>query len=205
MKFNCECDYCKHKSYIWSINKKIIWIEIPKNGSYNIKTIKFNFDSELNNLNDTILSEETLETISNFKRGFVVLRNPYDRFKSLISHYFINGSRAKKGFGNEWLEKNNIITDGNNLVDLVLNNFEKIQNIEEPHHFNTQFSFIPANFYNLNNLYLDIFELSLFLSLNDNVNSSPSNDLILTDTQKEKIYKIYKDDFILYEKYIGFV
>jgi hypothetical protein len=204
MKFNCNCDYCKKNTFIWSINSKIIWIEIPKNGSYNLKTIKFKYDSETpDDFTKTNLRRETLETISNFNRAFVILRNPIERFTSLISHYFIDGGRAQKGFGKRWLDLIGVNDYSHeNLIEIVLTNFDKIGLIEEPHHFNTQKSFIPEKLFDSNLFFMDLSELDLFFSLNKKLNTSDSSRFRLTDNQFDKIKNLYIEDWNLYKNKI---
>lgn len=204
MKFDCNCLYCTKNTFLWSIDKKIAWVEIPKNGSYNIKTIKFNYDSSFpDNFDNTPLRRESLNSIKNFKRVIVVLRDPVDRFKSLVSHYFISGKRADAGLGKAWLNTIGIDScNESNIIDMVLNNFDKVKNIREPHHFNSQLSFIPKSVFDSNVFFLDVSELGLFFNLNERINSSNSQNINLTTEQIQRIQQIYKEDVELYNTYI---
>ena len=47
MKINCNCEYCINNTYIWSVDNDVVWVEIPKNGSYNLKEFRFKFDSTI--------------------------------------------------------------------------------------------------------------------------------------------------------------
>jgi hypothetical protein len=47
MKINCNCEYCINNTYIWSVDNNAVWVEIPKNGSYNLKEFRFKFDSTI--------------------------------------------------------------------------------------------------------------------------------------------------------------
>jgi hypothetical protein len=44
-------------------------------------------------------------------------------------------------------------------------------------------------------------ELSLYFGLDANINSSGSSDVVISDSNLERIKKLYADDFELYSKY----
>ena len=170
MNFSCNCRYCQEISYVWEFNKKIVWVEIPKNATCYLKTFLFKFENDQWQNNSpqpfSLIKSIKKYQISNYKRGLLILRNPIDRFKSLISHYFIDGSKVH-------------------------------------HHWNTQNSFIPDNFFNLSNHILTLEELPLFFSIPP-VNISSSNKVFLSKNHINKLEKLYYDDFVLYDNYIGF-
>lgn len=202
MQFNCKCHYCRLNGYVWELPNNIIWVEIPKNASMNLKKFKFNFQSG-------IITDEPnalLKKVNNIdlvlhNRAFTILRNPIDRFKSLISHYFVEGRRVEHG--KYWLSNYIGIQnyDINNIVDIVLDNWNKIHQIIEPHHFNSQFSFIPKQFFLMNHIVYDVSEVSFMFGLQRDVNTSKSSDIILNETQINKIKELYKEDVDLYQKY----
>jgi hypothetical protein len=180
----------------------MIWIEIPKNASFNFKNAKLKFDSNLpvDVQPNALLKKVDKIDLSEHKRGFVILRNPIDRFKSLLSHYFIEGYRT--GVGKYWLYQlgiNNV--DNNNIVDIVFDNWDKIGNIGAPHHFNSQSFFIPKEFFQINHITYDINEINFMFGLEMGVNSSASSDIQISNKNLEKIIDIYKDDIKLYQKY----
>ena len=196
VKFNCKCDYCindnfPNHSYYWTninYSNGQVWIEIPKNGS---GSIKHTIGKDRKKIN--------VEDVSNFEKGFVVLREPLDRFKSLLAHYLLDGGTRLR-FGQKWLEEINIITEvnDNTVCDIALENFDKIELIKEPHHFNSQTSFIPDEFYNLNKFEFVPME-ALDKLCDRHQNSSPSNDVIITEKNENIIKDLYKEDFELYK------
>ncbi len=195
--------YCTNNTYVWSINDSVVWIEIPKNGSYNLKQFRFNFDSTKKESEQVSLLKTINESeIKSFKRGFVVLRNPIERFRSLLSHYFIKGGRFDNKMGPDWLNSLGIVDFNNdNICDIVLDNWNHIEKLSEPHHFNSQSSFIPNEFFNLSYMIYHMDELSLYFGLDANINSSGSSDVVISDSNLERIKKLYADDFELYSKY----
>jgi hypothetical protein len=203
MKINCSCAYCTNNTYVWSINDSVVWIEIPKNGSYNLKQFRFNFDSTKNELEQTSLLKKVNESeIKLFKRGFVILRNPIERFRSLLSHYFIKGGRFDNKMGPDWINSLGIADFNNdNICDIVLDNWQHIEQLAEPHHFNSQSSFIPDDFFDLYYMVYHMDELSLYFGLEADVNSSGSSDVVISDFNLERIKQLYADDFELYSKY----
>jgi hypothetical protein len=202
MKFNCECDYCKRNTYLWQLKNGIVWVEIPKNGSYNLKEFKFKYDSRfpIENQKNSILNKIQNIDTNIHKRAFTIIRNPIDRFKSLVSHYFINGSR--NAYGKSWLTSLGIQeTNSDKVVSDVLKNWHFISKIFEPHHFNSQKSFIPNEFFEIPHMIYNVSELNLMFGLQVGINSSNSSGIKIYDNDLEKIIKIYEDDINLYSKY----
>lgn len=203
MKFKCNCIYCQRNTYLWKLDNGIIWIEIPKNASYNLKQNRFQFDSLQPYEAQPYSKIHKIEKIDTKvdKRAFVIIRNPIERFKSLISHYFISGMRVH--FGKIWLNSLGISECNNsNIIQIVLDNWDKIAYIAEPHHLNSQSSFIPDEFFEISHIVYDVSEVSLMFGLETGVNSSDSSMINLTKEQILKIQNIYNQDIDLYEKYI---
>ena len=203
MTFECSCHYCKLNGYLWLLKNDMIWVEIPKNGSYNLKKFRLNFNSgPIQQEPHALLKKIDSIDLSIHKRGFVILRNPIDRFKSLISHYFIQGNRAQ--FGKQWLANLGFYSYSNNdILDIVFDNWNKIGNISEPHHFNTQLSFIPTEFFQMNHMVYDVDEITFMFGLQQGVNSSGSSNVYVNDENLKKIIDIYKDDIELYQRYFN--
>ncbi len=192
MKFYCECSYCvgeATKSYTWQVSPRLIWVEIPKNASQSIKT---------RYLSDKTFKMHNKKTINTeyFKEGFVILRDPVSRFKSLLAHYFLpSGGRYRSG--KKWLDTYlaGREIDENNLCELVLSKFHNIKDIEEPHHWNAQSSFIPKEFYNL--------EKPHFLGMDwvktkfPFQNRSQSELINIADIEIRKIKQLYAEDYNL--------
>ena len=217
MDFNCKCGRCNTESYLWSLGKlkfsnkyspeKTIeairqlskkydyWVEIPKNASFALH-YPFRVQEGLTNIEIKDLEKD--------KKGFFIFRDPIDRFKSMLSHYFIDG--ARNGKGKEWLLgvigkdllKN--IT-GNNICDIILDNFNSLETIPESHHFNSQRFFIPDKFFD--RLNYDVFNMNWAKNNLNEYNSSSSKDIFISRENEKKIKELYEDDFQLWEKIRG--
>ena len=205
MKFNCDCDYCNYNGYLWLLKNNIVWVEIPKNASYNLKSNRFNFkgDYTIEQTPNAHLMKISNIDLNIHKRGFVILRNPIERFKSMISHFFIQGDRAQ--IGKHWLDKLGFnYYNNNNIVDIVFNVWDKIKSIYESHHFNSQSSFIPNEFFEIkNHMVYNTNEVSFMFGLPKGINSSNSSNIFISDKNLKNILDIYKDDVDLYRKYFS--
>jgi hypothetical protein len=193
-------------TFLWEVNPNQIWIEIPKNGSYNLKTFLYHYNSELpvETQPHCKINKITKIDLNKHEDGFVIIRNPIERFKSLVSHYFFHGGRFSKGFGSNWM---NLIGVKNytlqNISNIILENISEIDKIQDPHHFNSQSSFIPIDFFSLKtfNVY-DVNEMTKIFGLKENINSSNSSLIELDSYSISKLQELYEMDFILHEKYI---
>jgi hypothetical protein len=189
MVLNCSCNYCIKKKYLWVLEDGRVWVEIPKNGSVTVK--------------ESIGRKKyptTRQQLKSFNNGIVYLREPVSRFKSMLSHYFLDG--ARKEDGKRWLKSLgwNEKVSGDNIVDIVLNNWEELQYISEPHHFNLQYSFIPDEFWDLKKLEVkDISELGDIKR-----NTSVSNTIKLEGDNLDFILEVYREDVELYNHQILF-
>jgi len=165
-----------------------VHIPIPKCASQSIKK-KYSLTPEKLRHDAQILSD-----VSRYKEGFVVLREPIDRFKSLVRHYFLVN---EKGPGTKLLGHH----DASTIVEVVLRNFSHLESVGGAYHWFTQKSFIPEAFYELEDPRFYDME---WLRKNCNVtNTSPSSSVKVSAEQREEILKIYAEDVILYERYIG--
>jgi hypothetical protein len=185
--FECDCIYCKTHTYV-NIIGDILYNEIPKNATSLIKTNYCNQES------DILLN---YENIKNYNKALIVIRHPVDRFASLISHYFQGG---RKKYGNSWLRAKSI--NGNNLndkIDLILNEFDSLQEIGEPHHFNSQVSFIPNVIMDISTDIIDISEINRYFQKSEKLNQSKSKEILFTTSQKDRIKRIYNDDYEFYK------
>ena len=184
--FKCYCRYCATKTYLWKLHG-YLWVEIPKNASTSIKRTNR-------------VEQISIDRIKTFDKGFLVLREPLNRFKSMISHYFVDGYRNVHG--HHWLKKQGYTEWSNEtLVDMVLDNWDNLKDISEPHHFNTQKSFIPNEVWDIPNL--------VVYDMNDNIpfievheNKSKSEEINLSEYQEKKVKELYSDDIELYNHQI---
>ena len=190
---------------IWLLKNNIVWVEIPKNASYNLKKHVLNFNSKdsYKTQPNALLSKINNINLNIHKRGFVILRNPIDRFKSLLSHYFIQGGRIK--LGQLWLNNLGIYYyNSNNIADIIFSVWDKIETIPHAHHFNSQRSFIPPQFFEIrNHIVYNMNEVNFMFGLSKDINSSNSSNIFISDENKKNILDIYKDDMGLYKKYFN--
>jgi len=197
----CNCKYCKTNSFTWKVNDNDLWIEIPKNGTTALKS--------------TIYSKRSIvksEEVKKYTHGILILRNPIDRFKSLLSHYFLKRRRWNRVLNIEsWAKryigaKKRKDISGTNISKLVIDNWHNIEEIPVPHHWRTQSSFIPNDFLKLNLSVYDVSELNKEFNVKSypkhKRNASESSEIILDDYCLEFINEFYKDDFEIYNLFL---
>lgn len=168
--FNCNCSYCTNFTYLWRIGLDKVWVEIPKNASFVIK------DS---NRKMTKINHKDIKPND---KVIVIIRNPVERFKSLLSHYFLpKGGRYK--LGNDWLKLINIkqTVNGDNICDIVVKNFEKLNFIIEPHHWNPQISFYPNNIFDYDYQFISMDGVNKNFNVSRKSNTSDSNLINITE------------------------
>lgn len=193
MNIKCNCSYCSTRTYAWLVDNSKVWVEIPKNASALIKSQVYRNQMQILRYDD----------LKDYENGFLFLRNPIDRFKSLLAHYFLKGG-IRYHHGVNWLNLTNIkigVTN-ENIAKVVLDNFDKINLISEPHHWNTQYSFIPKTFFLLDFNFYDLSEVSKVFGIDKKQNTSDSFNIVLSNDDIQLINEYYKEDFILYDKYI---
>ena len=190
MLFECDCRYCSDNTYLGDANG-ILYIEIPKNASYIIK-------EKLVKPGKCNISPDDAK---NYTQSFFVFRDPIERFKSLCSHYLLDGSRLI--YGEMWMTRNKLDKKNyNGLADMVLSNFDLLSNIREPHHWNTQMSFIPQFVFDKDVKIYGMSQISEELGVPQR-NISSSNEIELTENDIERIKLLYEDDFKIYDKYLS--
>lgn len=194
INFNCHCNHCKLNTYVWNIANAMIWIEIPRNGSFSIRHIMYSAGEAVH--------YSHFDDIMNFSNGTVVLRNPIERFQSLLFNYFIpykplaGQKNNRYHIGSEWMGKTK--ADIFNVCDIVLSDFDRLKDIGEVHHFNSQCSFIPEQFYQIKNIdFINLNELQI-----SNLNSSPSEQIVISNKNKKMIEELYHEDVVLYNERI---
>tara|TARA_R100000008_G_C3586487_1_gene172821 strand:- start:1116 stop:1760 length:645 start_codon:yes stop_codon:yes gene_type:complete len=203
----CECKYCQKNSYLWKINKNELWVEIPKNASTTIKVIHNIRDRTAVSVNKKEIINKVIHT-GEIVRAWAILRDPIDRFKSLLSHFFLAGGRHH--VGKKWLES--IRGDSpyytpklqhlneSNVCDAVLANMLFLNKIDEPHHFNTQKSFIPDILFDLK--IINFYDMKWARKQWPTINSSKPNEIYISAKNEHIIRHLYADDFKLYNQYI---
>ena len=200
-----ECNFICAGSWntnLWELPNGLLWVAIPKCGSMTIRKTNGYAGRKVGNVHQRCPGAYERDDVLKYKEGFVVLREPLDRFKSLIAWYFINrcdrGLKIKYSMaGLNWLRKLNLSDNPDGIVENVLRNFEKLQSITGPEHWNTQKSFIPPAFYELENPH---FYDMAWLRKNYAIitNTGPSSLVKISEEQREVILKIYEEDVELY-------
>jgi hypothetical protein len=211
--FECDCHFCVSSSYNlekgvsaarpWLLSGKTIYMEIPKNGSSSIK-------HHFIHLSNESFKQIDPSMISNYKDIIVVLRDPIKRFTSLLSHYFIttHGHLVDRSIpfnhGRKWLKSQGISQDINhsNVCKIIIDNIEKIASLYEPHHWNTQTSFLlNEDFYksDANIRYIKMEDIYT-LGVGEKRNWSESKDIFVGPEEYKKIKEMYFEDFDLYAK-----
>ncbi len=192
IKFECNCGMCYNNLYRYSSKLDMAFIEIPKNGSMTLKKSGY-IPTQLNKIND--------DDILNIGKSFLIFRNPLERFKSLLSHYFIDGSRRDKGIA--WFRKyvNNVGYNSTNIANYVIENWRHLGKIAEPHHFNSQVSFIPDVFWETD---YKIYGMDYLNKLtHKKINTSSSNSIYISDNNLEFLHDVYREDFGFFKKYLN--
>lgn len=195
----CSCWYCNQHDWLFEFpNEDKIYLEIPKNAS-SIAHSYFGIARCNNNLHLTLDEFKNLKDNKDLS-GVIILREPIDRFKSLISHYFFNGGRKDKG--KEWLKTHQLPElNYSTAAEVILDNFHRINSISEPHHWFPQSYFIPDEFIQLKKIQvynLDTFRKEVTQRV---VNTSNSQDVEISKKDRNRIEQIYSNDFKLYNTY----
>jgi chondroitin 4-sulfotransferase 11 len=196
---------------VWDDKHKIIFFHIPKTGGSSIELafglFTFNNGYRIDN-NIKAMQHFTWEEYKNYLGQkkydeyykFTIIRNPYNK---VISDYFWLKNIAKLEYDNF---QNKSFDEYLDYCDhLVKNNLYNLTIFHD--HFMPQHKFIYDN---NNKLMIDkIFQFENFdyienfikiiydVNINHINKNETKNNIILNDEQKNKIYNIYKNDFIL--------
>lgn len=158
-----------------------------KNHLYSLQNESADFDKDVNiNSSKYVKYISMHEALNNGYDNFTVVRNPYDRFKSMYSDLF--HKRPARGI------KAGINVDWN--VDQFLDFLESKKENELDVHFLKQSTFINPS---LMQYIVKLEDMSSWdLSIPPpkvRSHQSGSNELTLTSEQKNRVYFIYKKDF----------
>lgn len=190
MLFECDCRYCKDNTYLGDASG-VLYVEIPKNASFIIKE----------KLIKPKKCDISFEEAENYSESFLVFRDPIERFKSLCSHYLLDGSRLK--YGQSWMNILGLdVNNYNGIADMVLSNFQELSKISEPHHWSSQSSFIPDFVFDKDVKIYGMSQISEELGVPQQ-NISSSNKIELSENDIERIKLLYEDDFKIYDKYLS--
>jgi hypothetical protein len=174
---------CEWTQSVEDCGNGLLWVAIPKCGSTSIR--------EKSPSQKLICPSD----VSKFKEGFAVLRDPVDRFKSLVAMFFLTGSHGKHG--------HRLLGDhtDSTIVEVVLCRFPEIEHMKGSHHWHTQKSFIPESFYKLENPHF--YDMGWLRENYAVSNVGNSSCVQITEKQRKEILEIYAEDVELYERYIA--
>ena len=200
---------------VWDTNKNLIFIHIPKTGGTTVENYMRAIDKPIlqcgyGKFKNVVFQHFNYKDYIKFfgNKGynkfskFSIVRNPYDR---LISEYYWVKSKLNIGF------------KSNKTFDFFLNEVEDIVNNKKydltiyHNHFIPQCEFICDNsdkimvnklfkFEEFPKIINFLNKKSYNLRKKKNFNVSKNNKkIILNNTQKNKIYELYKKDFEIFE------
>tara|TARA_R100000995_G_C3437638_1_gene101697 strand:+ start:110 stop:661 length:552 start_codon:yes stop_codon:yes gene_type:complete len=180
-----------------------VWIEIPKNASRTLKE----FYRPVN----TVVKKEDLQKYNKFK---IVLRDPVERFRSLLSHYFLLNydprdiRSGKHRYGIEWLQKHYPYLwqtkkiNTTNLCDIIMRDIFLLKDIEASHHFNSQSYFIPDEILSFDKNKIEIIDINSLKNTHPILNRSNSQEIKLSAENIDRIKKLYDEDVKLVDKFL---
>ena len=205
MKFNRQTP-CVYK------NIRVVFHGIPKNASTSVKNALYEYDNNRSFGNrkqwihkgsgkgGSIYPDiECIKTKFDDWFHFTVVRNPYDRFVSFYSDLFAKTAYTRASIPS-FYTYNEIKFEGM-TVDLVIDMIEKFGDDDCDEHFASQLSFVykdDCQILKMESLEKDWKEVCSKLSLDYKplplYNVSKAS-ISLTESQKERIYKRYGQDF----------
>lgn len=195
---HCKCNYCTKNGWplLWVLPNGDNWFEIPKNGSW---TIKSTFNRKLKRFRKHQGYPDSLKE----KPTLIVWRDPIERFESLFKHYMIKqGIRYKlteKYFQRQGIDLAKIPV--NDRLKLMMDHIEHFSSLEEVHHFYPQTYFIDQNKF-ANYKILPLEELSVYLKVPVKNATKSDYSLILPDNFEKEVREYYSEDYAFYEKHI---
>lgn len=195
----CSCPYCiknggwPNLKFVKTIDR--FWFETPKNASVSIK-----WECGINK------SSRTKAKMTEGDKAILVYRDPIVRFKSTLIHYFHeSGLRFKNHEGKRFPDGIGFFKDlGYNIeeididkrVDIILDNLNVLSTKYEVHHWWPQ-----VNFFDTNNVdIIPMEKVNEVFNISRKRNVAPKKvDLKFTKEQRQKIIKIYEEDYNYFE------
>lgn len=182
------------------INDKIIFIHIPKTGGSSVKKYFFGKDiiyhktlTELHHINPNIPEKYQI---------FSVVRNPYNRVKSIYRHVTKQKNRCKPYGINETISFEDFIKDGH-FKKSTPNNFS----LPQTDYLSLNGVLYYTHIIKFENIQKEIVNFTKINNITSVMSSFPhlrkwkekkgvKRKINLTDELKEIVYEYYKDDFI---------
>lgn len=195
---------------------KVVFHGIPKNASTSIKSMLYKLEhgNEFSGENKQFIHKGNhkggsiypeVETIPSYKNAdgwlhISVVRNPYERFCSFYNDLVLRSASFRTGTPSFYID--NHIDILNLTVNQTLDMIEQYNDSEADEHFVSQYQYIHSDeceFLHVESLKE---EFERFCSENNfqilelkQMNKS-LEDLVLTEEQKNRVYKRYEKDFI---------
>lgn len=211
MKFKGKYAYNRQTPCVYN-NIKVVFHGIPKNASTTIKNALYEAEhgtefignkqwvhkgNEKGGSYYPPLSE--IETNYDDYLHIAVVRNPYDRFRSFYGDLFLGMTNIRANIPPFYIDNN--IDFYKNDVNSVITLIEKFIDEDADEHFASQRSFI--HYHNVHWIQLEELNVQWKMvceKLNIAFSELPvynktNNHVLLTDSQKERIYKRYTEDF----------
>ena len=192
---------------------KVMFHGIPKNASTSVKNILYEanwgqpFDGNKqwvhkgNEKGGSIYPSIAMGLSNKFKpyKHFTVVRSPYQRFISFYNDLFLGKTNIRNNIPPFYTDNN--INLSKKPIDEVLDIIQSFDDNEADEHFASQASFVygeNVEYLKMENLEKDWEPFSKKINIAFQplpVYNKSDNAVLLTDNQKEKIYKRYQQDF----------
>lgn len=137
----CECAFCISSPMpnIYHCNKKLFWVDVPRNASSSMKDT-YNWQPITHN-------EITRYGVM---RPIVIYRDPVQRFVSTIDHYF-NGAVGRSAYGRDYFQdvlgKDMLQLTPQQRVNLIFESLSELHKISQRHHFFEQVNYLATDYF----------------------------------------------------------
>lgn len=185
----CECNYCAISPLpnIHHCNRRLYWVEIPRNAS---SAMKDTYNWQLIPHNEI--------TKHGVVKPIVIYRDPVERFVSTVDHYF-NGAVGRSAYGRDYfqevLNKDMLSLTPQERINCVIDSFDELWRISQRHHFLEQIKFIATDYFS-EYVMIPLSEANKILNISQ---SHKSVKIIgidhLSSAQIAKIKTIYSADY----------
>lgn len=176
-----------HYQYLYPNDR--VFIHIPKTGGISYYKTRYNFSLG----HFSIYQFQNITNLSH-KKYIAIVRDPVERFISSVNHMKNNGSSNGK-FNDAILRKKLFNLNLYKILDYFEYNFADLNNFDP--------IFKEQSFYLNNKSYVQSLLLCNFKNFHFKKKKNTAinyHNYLITDEIKERIYKIYHNDYLLYKK-----